>query len=332
MPSVQGFIEAAKAKHKQAPRRVVFPEGNDVRILQAAYQLEHEGVVQPIVLGNRKALETLANKRGLSLSEIDIIDPETSESLKHYANLYTESRPKTSPQAAQRFVKKPLQFAGMMVKSGDADAMIAGVSNPTARVVTAGLMTIGLAEGIATPSSFFLMILPDFQGQMNKTFIYADCALNVEPSAEQLADIALASASSAKHLLDKKPKVAMLSFSTLGSAKHALADKVVEATCLAKERNPALGLEGELQFDTAISPTIAAKKAADALDVAGQANVFIFPDLNSGNIAYKITQYLGGAQAIGPFLQGFTKPISDLSRGASVEDIVTTTAVLIATT
>lgn len=328
MPGLETFITTAKAN----PKRIVFPEGDDSRILQAAQQLADEGMAHPILLGDRVRLEPLAKELKLSLEGLEIINPDSSDSLDAYAEIYLLDRPKTSPQAARRFVQKPLQYAGMMVKSGDADAMIAGVATPTARVVKAGLMTIGLAQDIATPSSFFLMILPEFQGQKDKTFIYADCALNVEPTAEQLADIALASAMSAQHLLDEEPRVAMLSFSTLGSAKHALADKVIEATHLAKMRDSTLRLEGELQFDTAVSSIVAAKKAPDALSVAGQANVFIFPDLNSGNIAYKITQYLGGARAIGPFLQGFAKPISDLSRGASVEDIVTTTAVLLAMT
>ena len=328
MPTLEFFLNAAKAN----PKRVVFPEGEDGRILRATQQLKSRGIAYPVILGDKAILESLADEHGVSLKGLEVIHPETSVKLERYAGLYAQSRSKTSAQAALRFVKKPLQYAGMMVKSGDADAMIAGVVNPTARVVTAGLMTIGLAEGIATPSSFFLMILPEFQGQKDKAFIYADCALNVEPTAEQLADIALTSAVSAKHLLDEEPRVAMLSFSTLGSAKHALADKVIEATYIAKERDASIRLEGELQFDTAISPSVAAKKAPDALAVAGQANVFVFPDLNSGNIAYKMTQYLGGAKAVGPFLQGFAKPISDLSRGATVEDIVITTAVLIATT
>lgn len=327
MPTLEFFLSAAQAN----PKRVVFPEGGDPRILHAAQQLKSEGVARPIILGDRSSLEPLAEENGVSLEGFEIINPNWSEQLDAYAELYSQDRPKTSPQAARRFVQKPLQFAGMMVKAGDADAMIAGVANPTARVVKAGLMTIGLAEGIATPSSFFLMILPEFQGEKDKTLIYADCALNVEPTPEQLADIAFASALSAEKLLGEEPKVAMLSFSTLGSAQHALADTVVEATRLTKERAHGLAVAGELQLDAALVSKVAAKKAPDVLNVAGNANVLIFPDLNSGNIAYKLTQYLAGAKAIGPFLQGFAKPISDLSRGASAEDIVTTTVVLLAT-
>jgi phosphate acetyltransferase len=208
--------------------------------------------------------------------------------------------------------------------------MVAGCANPTRRVIEAGLMTVGLAEGIALPSSYFLMIVPDFLGQGRKSFIFADCAVNADPTSAELADIAVTSARSAKALLGETPRVAMLSFSTKGSAQHARVDKVRKAMDLVQQREPELAIDGEFQADAALVPSVALKKVKENSAVAGQANVLIFPDLDSGNIAYKLTQWLGGAQAIGPFLQGFAKPVSDLSRGASVEDIVTTCAVVAA--
>jgi phosphate acetyltransferase len=212
----------------------------------------------------------------------------------------------------------------MMVACGDADTAVGGVAGATAILIQAGVLTVGLIPGIKTPSSFFLMVIPNFLGEKDKSFIFADCAVNIDPTAEQLADIALASAVSARRLLGQEPRVALLSFSTKGSASGPSVDKVREALKIARARQPGLAIDGEFQADSAIVPGVAAKKVKDESAVAGKANVIIFPDLNSGNIAYKLTQYMADAQAIGPFLQGFAKPITDLSRGASVDDIVAT--------
>ncbi len=303
---------------------VVLPEGRDERIIQAARRLKDQHIAQPIVLGTPAQIEAAIEKAGVNLNGIETINPKQSEKLDAYAQKYSLQREGISPAVARHIVVKPLFYAGMMVACGDADAAVGGVASATATLIQAGVLTIGLIPGIKTPSSYFLMVIPNFLGEKDKTFIFADCAVNIDPSAEQLADIALVSAVSATRLLGQEPRVALLSFSTRGSASGASVDKVREALKIARARRPDLAIDGEFQADTAIVPRVAAKKVKDKSPVAGKANVIIFPDLDSGNIAYKLTQYMANAQAIGPFLQGFAKPITDLSRGASVDDIVAT--------
>ena len=317
----QSLMEELKEKVKSNPKKIVFPEGEDEKILKTTELIVKEKIGYPVVLGNEERIKKKASELNVSLEGVKIVEPASSSQLDRYVNIYKKSS-SISEGAAIRLLKRPIYYGAMMVKSGDVDGMVAGRVYETSTVIMASELVIGMQEGITTPSSFFVINIPDFEGGESGMLIFADCAVNADPNAEQLADIAIASANSAKVLLGWEPRVAMLSFSTKGSSIEPPVEKVIKATEIVKKKRPDILVDGELQVDAAIIPEIAKRKIKGESPVAGKANILIFPDLNSGNIGYKLTQRLAKADAYGPLLQGFAKPVSDLSRGATINDIL----------
>lgn len=323
------IVERARGVLRGRGTSVVLPEGDDARVVEAAAILRRAESVRAILLGDPARVLAQASTLGIAASGLEVLDPAARGAASDYVGLYQQARPGTKAEVARRLVARPLFHAGLMVRAGEADAMVAGATCPTARVIEAALMTIGLADGVTVPSSSFLMSVPEAGGGARQ-LLFADCALNVDPQAAELADIGLAAARTLVELTGEVPRVAFLSFSTHGSARHPRVERVREAVALARTRAPGLAIDGELQADAALSPRVAKLKTSGEGAVAGQANVLVFPDLDSANIGYKLVQYLGGAQARGPLLQGFARPVSDLSRGASVADIVETTLLTLA--
>ncbi len=309
-------------KARANPQRVVFPEADEEKILRAARQVQDMGVAYPILIGEPKAVSVLAGSIGVSLEGITVADHTDTGKVEQFAIRYAKTNPDFPASAVKRMLKAPLNFAAMMVKLDEADCMVAGLSHTTGEVIMASEMIIGLKEGISTVSSMGIMSIPGYEGPEDNLLAIADCAVCPAPDSKELADIAISTADTVKSLLGWEPRVALLSFSTKGSASHERVDTVLKTLEIVRERRPDLLIDGELQLDSAIILEVAKRKVTGGSPVAGRANILIFPDLNSGNIGVKLVQCFARAVAYGPLLQGFAKPVSDLSRGAPVKEIV----------
>ncbi len=303
-----------KNQVKQVNPSIVFPEGTDERILEAAVRLQADGILQPILIGSKTEVEAKAEEIGQDVSKVTILDPETYEDFDSLADAFVERRKgKNTKEEAEKIVKTPNYFGTMLVYTGKASGLVSGAAHSTGDTVRPALQIIKTKEGVKKTSGVFVMV----RGE--ERYIFGDCAINIAPDSSDLAETAVEAGKTAK-VFGIDPKVAMLSFSTKGSAKSEETERVVEAVQLAREKDPELNVDGEFQFDAAFVPSVAAKKAPDS-PLKGEANTFIFPNLESGNIGYKIAQRLGNFEAVGPILQGLNQPVNDLSRGCSQEDV-----------
>ena len=318
------------ARAEQDPRRIVLAEGEDPRIVEAAVRANQRGIADITLLGNQLNIRSVAEEAGLNLAGISIINPVESEAIDRYADAFYQLRQHKgmTPGKAVELMQDPLHYAQMMVHLDDADGSVCGAVYTTGDTVRAAIQIIGMADNANMISSFFLMMLCEPFHEMKGGVIFSDCGLVIDPDKEQLAQIAMSASNSARTLLNEEPRVAMLSFSTSGSANHAAVDKVVEATAIVKQHYPDLAIDGDVQLDAAIVAEIAERKVAQS-ETHGRANVLVFPNLEAGNIGYKLAERIGKADAIGPILQGLKKPANDLSRGCSANDVVNVIAITV---
>ncbi len=324
MELMNSFYERAKKLNKT----ILFPEGTEPRTIKAVSEIARTGLARPILLGEKSQVEAKASTEGISLDGITIIDPPKDPRIDEYAKKFYELRKAKGMtiEKAYETLKDPIYFATLLIQLDKADGLVSGAEHSTAHTIRPALQIIKTRPGISVVSGCFIMIVPNSTFGDNGLFVFADCAVNPDPTSEQLAEIAIASAETARNLCGMNPRVAMLSFSTKKSADHPNVDKVIKAYEIAKSKAPNLEIDGELQADAALVESVGQKKSPGST-VAGKANVLVFPDLQSGNIGYKLVERLAKAHAIGPFLQGLNKPVNDLSRGCSIQDIIDVTAV-----
>ena len=325
---MSSVMDGIYARARATRKTIVLPEGMDPRVVKAAADIRSRGLATPILLAKPDEAQKLARESGADISGIGVIDPATSPKRQQYADLLYELRKKKGMtcEEAYRLAGDTLYYGVLMVRAGDADGEVSGATHSTADTVRPALQVLKTAPGVSIVSAFFIMIVPDCSYGENGLLLYADSGLVMDPNAQELAEIAICTGRTMKALFGVEPRVALLSFSTKGSAAHPLVDKVVEATRLAQSKSPDMLIDGELQGDAALVPWVGEKKAPGS-PVAGRANVLVFPDLQAGNIAYKLTERLAKAEAYGPILQGIAKPVNDLSRGCDSEDIVNVAAV-----
>lgn len=315
------FIDEQIAKIRDRSTRLVYPEGAEPNIIRAAARMVDLGIASPILIGDPAGIRKAAEDARASLDGIELVSPADSPEKDRYAEIFAQVS-ELPVAVAEMMLKKPLYFGSVMVRAGDADCLVGGISTETDEVVAANKLIIGMADGVETPSCISVVEIPGYEGPQGNLLVFSDTGINIDPTAEELADIAITSAHSVREILGWEPRVAMLSFSTCGSANHPRSKKIAEAVAIAKSRAPELLVDGEMQLDTAIVPDVAQRKFTRPSQVAGRANVLIFPNLDAGNIGVKLLQRLAKAQANGGMLQGFAKPVSDLSRGGTAESVV----------